>query len=86
MKLIGRHLHGSVVMWKRVFSKKQPQNLSKSIRCTEVMWDALEKLASEHGETANGYIVLVLDNHLQQLVREGKLEQPDIKDDARSVS
>jgi hypothetical protein len=64
-------------MFKRVFSRKQPENVSKSIRCTKAMWDAIEQLASEAGETANSYIVLVLDQYLQAQLENGALKAPD---------
>jgi predicted DNA-binding protein len=62
--------------FKRVFSRQRPENVTKSIRCPLVMWEALESLADEVGETANGYIVLILDQYLQVQLENGKLKPP----------
>ena len=63
-------------MFKRVFSPKRIEGFSKSIRVPKPMLELLEKLAAEHGETLNAYIVLVLDEHLQGLVKQGKIKAP----------
>lgn len=73
-------------MFKRMFSKKQPENVTKSIRCTAAMWDALESLASEAGETANSYVILVLDQYLQVQVENGVLKAPAPTKDEKSAS
>jgi hypothetical protein len=66
-------------MFKRVFSKAMPESVSKSIRCTVTMWDAIAALAKEAGETPNSYIVLVLDQFLQIQLETGKLKLPKEK-------
>jgi hypothetical protein len=71
-------------MWKRVFSRKHPDNVSKSIRCTAEMWKAIEKLADEAGETPNAFIVLVLDQYLQSQLEAGLIEAPAAESDAAS--
>jgi hypothetical protein len=63
-------------MFKRVFSRAQPENVTKSIRVTKDMAAAIEMLADEVGETLNSYIVLVLDQYLQSQIEEGKLKMP----------
>jgi predicted DNA-binding protein len=63
-------------MFKRVFSRKNPENVTKSIRITNDMAAALQHLADEAGETLNSYIVLVLDQYLQVQLEEGKLTLP----------
>ena len=65
-----------VQVFKRVFSRKHPKNVTKSIRCTQPMWDALEKLAEEAGESANSYMVLILDQYLQVQMEAGAIESP----------
>jgi hypothetical protein len=73
-------------MFKRIFSRKAPENVSKSIRCTQSMWDAIEKLAAEAGESPNGYIVLVLDQYLQVKVEAGELQLPPQLADGKNAS
>jgi predicted DNA-binding protein len=65
-------------MFKRVFSRKAPKsdNVTKSIRITEEMENALQRLAKESGETLNSYIVIVLDQYLQGEVESGNLKPP----------
>ncbi len=64
-------------MFKRIFSRTRPENVSKSIRCTDLMWQAITELANEVGESPNSYIVLVLDQHLQHAVKDGKIKFPE---------
>jgi predicted DNA-binding protein len=73
-------------MFKRVFSRKKPANISKSIRITEEMAAAIEQLANEAGETLNAYIVLVLDQYLQVQLEDGKLSMPASDGDEKSAS
>jgi hypothetical protein len=54
-----------LMMFKRVFSAKAPKNVTKSIRCPELMWQAIETLAKDAGETPNAYLVLAIDQYLQ---------------------
>lgn len=61
-------------MFKRVFSRKQPENVTKSIRITNEMANALQQLAKDSGETLNSYIVLVLDQFLQVQLENGTLK------------
>lgn len=63
-------------MFKRVFSKRNPSNITKSIRITDDMANALQYLADEAGETLNSYIVLILDQYLQVQLEEGTLPNP----------
>jgi hypothetical protein len=65
-------------MFKRVFSSKQPKSVSKSIRCPVAMWEYIELLAKDAGETPNAYIVLVLDQFLQMKLEEGKILHPSM--------
>lgn len=67
-----------VELIKRVFSRKQPENVSKSIRCTLEMWNAIEILADKMGESPNAYVVMVLDQFLQVQVEKGNLTLPII--------
>ncbi len=69
------------MLFKRVFSRKQPENVTKSIRCTVQMWNAIEQLAKEAGESANSYIVLVLDQYLIAQMEAGALTAPDTDKD-----
>lgn len=62
--------------FKRVFSRQAPQNVTKSIRCPQEMWEAISKLSNEHGETPNAFIVLILDQYLQIQIDEGKISLP----------
>lgn len=73
-------------IFKRVFSRKNPINVTKSIRVTEAMATALEKLAKEAGETLNSYIVLVLDQYLQIQLDEGKVDHPIINKEEEKQS
>lgn len=68
-------------MWKRVFSKKNPENVTKSIRITQTMADAIQQLADEAGETLNSYIVLVLDQYLQVQLENGNIKLPSESDE-----
>lgn len=63
-------------MFKRVFAPKRVDTVSKSIRVPETMWKLIETLAKKEGETPNGFIVLVLDQFLQDLLEEGKIKLP----------
>lgn len=65
-------------IFRRVFSRKNPQNITKSIRCTHEMWNAIEQLAKEAGESPNSYIVLVLDQFLQVQIEKGTIKPPEI--------
>lgn len=67
-------------MFKRVFSRKNPENVTKSIRITNPMAAALEQLADEAGESLNSYIVLVLDQYLQVQIEDGKIKPPSVED------
>jgi hypothetical protein len=67
-------------IFKRMFSAKKPKSVSKSIRVPEKMWEALELLADQQGETPNGYIVLVLDQFLQIQLEKGILVLPKTED------
>jgi hypothetical protein len=62
--------------FRRVFSRTHPENVTKSIRCTVEMWNAIRTLAQEAGETPNAYIVLVLDQFLQVQLENGNLKLP----------
>jgi hypothetical protein len=63
-------------VFKRIFSRTRPENVSKSIRVTNVMWDAIAQLAEEEGYSPNAFIVIVLDQFLQGAVEEGRLKLP----------
>ncbi len=65
-------------MFRRVFAPKKVATVSKSIRTPTIMWDAIEKLAKDAGETPNAYIVLILDQFLQLQMEEGKIDAPVI--------
>lgn len=65
-----------MTLFKRIFSAKAPKNTTKSLRVTEPMWKALEELAKEHGESANSFIVMVLDQYLQVQMESGKIKPP----------
>ncbi len=51
-----------------------------------MMWDALEKLAKDQGETANEYIVIALDKHLQVELKKGTIEAPVIDEEDATAS
>lgn len=72
-------------MFKRVFSRKNPENVTKSIRITNDMAKAIKRLADENGETLNAYIVLVLDQYLQGQPEE-KITTPEVVTDEKSAS
>lgn len=61
---------------RRMFSRKSPKNVSKSLRCTEAMWEAITKLAKHEGESPNAFVVLILDEFLQLAVEQGKVAPP----------
>ncbi len=61
---------------RRVFSRTQPKNITKSIRMTQEMTDALQQLADAHGIKLNSYIVLRLDQMLQGEVKKGNIKLP----------
>jgi hypothetical protein len=63
------------VMFKRLFSRrKAEQSVSKSHRYPIKMWEAIEQLAKDAGESPNGYVVLVLDQYLQVQLEKGLLK------------
>ncbi len=68
-------------MFKRVWSPKKVPTISKSIRVPDAMWKELEKLATESGETPNGFIVLVLDQFLQAQAETSPMSQSDLEED-----
>ncbi len=73
-------------MFKRVFSrKKSTQSLSKSIRCTKQMWDAIESLAEQAGESPNSYVVFALDQFLQDQLKAGKIKPPAEEDESQAA-
>lgn len=72
-------------MFKRVFSRKRTLNVSKSIRCSKAMWDAIELLANKEGETANSYVVYALDQFLQEQVKQGKIQPPSEDDEQKAA-
>ena len=60
---------------KRVFSKAKGE-VTKSLRITKDMLDGIERLADENGESFNSYVVLILDEHLQQAAEAGVIPWP----------
>jgi hypothetical protein len=58
------------------------------------MWDAIETLAKDAGESANAYIILVLDQYLQAQIENGGLKMDEksetdiklVKEDEKTAS
>ena len=74
------------MLFKRVFSRKNPKNVTKSIRVTEPMLEALQQLADQAGETLNAYVVLVLDQYLQVQLEQGNIKLPATDGDEQNAS
>lgn len=59
---------------KRLFSRKTEETSTKSLRCPYRMWDLLEEWGEANDETANAWIVLLLDGILQARAKKGAIE------------
>jgi hypothetical protein len=52
-------------IFKRVWSKRSANSVSKSLRFPVPMLDMLEKQADDAGMTFNSFVVILLDQYLQ---------------------
>lgn len=62
-------------MAKRVFSKATGE-ITRSIRITKDMEDAITKLSEDYGVTINAYITMALDEYLQSKAEAGSISWP----------
>jgi hypothetical protein len=62
-------------MPRRVFSKATG-DATRTLRLSTEMLSSIEKLAEAEGETVNAYIVLALDEYLQDKAKGGVIPWP----------